>query len=178
MDFELVRPSVRYEKAFFEALRELPEDSQWELTYTKQTLAQIENDFPAYVTALLARETATMAPLVHDTINWAIAGERILGRIAFRHRLNDFLKNVGGHIGFAVRPSARREGVGTRMLEKILMTPIAKRVGRVLVTCDETNAPSRKIIEKNGGIYSGHYPDPEEGTKTLHFWIDVNARNQ
>ncbi len=63
------------------------------------------------------------------------------------------LKTLGGHIGYWVRPSARRRGIGSRAFLACL--PHAYRLGidPALVTCDEDNVASRRIIESGGGRY-------------------------
>jgi predicted acetyltransferase len=44
---------------------------------------------------------------------WWVDGDEFLGRIGIRHRLTPFLLEAGGHIGYDVRPSARRRGHAT-----------------------------------------------------------------
>jgi predicted acetyltransferase len=89
-----------------------------------------------------------------------------------RHGLNDYLFEQGGHIGYSVRPSARRRGFAGDALRDAL--PIARELGisRVLITCDETNVGSRRTIEKNGGIYE----DSRKGKR--RYWIDSAAPTQ
>lgn len=87
------------------------------------------------------------------------------GRLDIRHRLTPALLVVGGHIGYAVRPSARRQGHATAMLRAAL--PVAHELGIVqaLVTCDASNEGSRRAIERNGGVL-----EDQRGAK-LRFWI-------
>jgi predicted acetyltransferase len=75
-----------------------------------------------------------------------------LGSISVRHRLTPYLLEVGGHIGYSVRPTARRRGVATAALRAVL--PEAARLGAdpVLVTCDDDNVGSARVIEANGGV--------------------------
>ena len=103
------------------------------------------------------------------TFRWIADGDTFLGSIAVRHELNAFLLELGGHIGYSVRPSARRQGHAARALADSL--PIARDLGldRVLVTCDEDNAGSRRTIERNGGVLE----DVRGGKR--RYWIDVPA---
>jgi GNAT superfamily N-acetyltransferase len=45
---------------------------------------------------------------------------RIVGMLNIRHELNDFLRDYGGNIGYGVRPSERRKGYATRILQMAL----------------------------------------------------------
>jgi predicted acetyltransferase len=96
---------------------------------------------------------------------WWVDDEEYLGRLTIRHRLTSQLRNVGGHIGYGVRPSARRRGHATAMLAAAL--PVARGLGidRVLVTCDHDNIASRKVIEANGGVLQ------EPRGVILRYWI-------
>jgi predicted acetyltransferase len=76
----------------------------------------------------------------------------------------------GGHIGYSVRPSARRRGHATEALRQAI--PRARSLGlpRLLLTCLETNVASRKVIERNGGVYE----DTRNGTR--RYWIATETR--
>jgi predicted acetyltransferase len=92
--------------------------------------------------------------------------DQYVGSLALRHELTDFLLREGGHIGYSVRPSARRRGHAREALR--LALPLARdEVGldRVLVTCLESNEASRRTIEANGGVYE----DSRNGTR--RYWI-------
>ncbi|MDD1477831.1 GNAT family N-acetyltransferase [Arthrobacter sp. H16F315] len=94
-------------------------------------------------------------------------GDAFLGSLAIRHELNDFLLNEGGHIGYSVRPSARRRGYASKALADAL--PVARDLGisRVLITCDEDNLGSRATIEKNGGVYE------DSRNSKRRYWADT-----
>jgi predicted acetyltransferase len=100
---------------------------------------------------------------------WWTAGDEYLGRLAIRHRLTPWLLEQGGHIGYDVRPTARRLGHATAMLAAAL--PIARALGidRVLVTCDADNVASKRTIEKNGGVF-----EDQRGIK-LRYWIPTGS---
>lgn len=96
----------------------------------------------------------------------------LVGRTSIRHELNDFLLSVGGHIGYGVRPSYRRQGFATEILRLSLAFIHGLGVTEVLVTCDEHNLGSIKVIESQGGILENKVEF--EGTLKRRYWIPKN----
>lgn len=90
--------------------------------------------------------------IVPATNLWIVEDGRYLGAIQFRHRLNPLLAELGGHIGYGIRPSARGRGYASFALGQVLAR--ARRLGlpRVLLTCDQGNLASARTIERNGGV--------------------------
>jgi len=80
------------------------------------------------------------------------------------------LFNAGGHIGYGIRPSERRKGLATMLLELSLIE--AKRLGikDVLVVCDAGNIGSEKTIVKNGGKADSDFIE-EGGNVIKRYWI-------
>lgn len=77
--------------------------------------------------------------------------QKLVGMIDIRHRLNDFLINFGGHIGYSVRKSERRKGYATEMLALALDQCRQLGLSEVLVTCNKDNEASAKTILKMVG---------------------------
>ncbi|MBN2684363.1 MAG: GNAT family N-acetyltransferase [Pontiellaceae bacterium] len=98
----------------------------------------------------------------------------IVGRVSIRHRLNDFLERIGGHVGYGIVPKHRRRGYAVAMLKQAL--PICKSLGirDVLITCDVDNVGSRKVIERCGGIFEGITDEPELEIQKRKYWIRAN----
>ena len=105
---------------------------------------------------LLARDAATGA---------------LAGMIDIRHRLNDRLLALGGHIGYSVRPSLRSRGYATRMLAAGLDVCRSLGLSRVLLTCDSENAASARTIERCGGVLENQAA--EGGRLTRRYWIQL-----
>ena len=93
----------------------------------------------------------------------------LVGRTSIRHELNDFLLSVGGHIGYGVRPSYRRQGFATEILRQSLTYIHGLGVKEVLVTCDDDNFGSIKVIESQGGILENKVEF--EGTLKRRYWF-------
>ena len=92
---------------------------------------------------------------VPSTFFWVIDDEEpdtYLGSISVRHELTPFLLEVGGHIGYSIRPGARRRGVATEALRLVLPHAAALGIDPALLTCDVDNIGSAKVIEANGGV--------------------------
>ncbi len=99
---------------------------------------------------------------------------KIVGTIQLRHTLTKELRDDGGNIGYAIRPSERRKGYATQMLSLIL--EFCKELGldKVLLDCDETNIASEKTMIKCGAIFDRNQdiPLPDGGVETVHqYWI-------
>jgi predicted acetyltransferase len=129
--------------------------------------------FGAYVAWLRAESTESArrpAGWVPWTARWWVDGDGYLGRIQIRHRLTERLLEWGGHIGYDMRPSARRQGHATAMLAAALPVAAGLGIDRALLTCDADNVASRRVIEANGGGY-----EDERGGK-LRFWVPTGRR--
>jgi predicted acetyltransferase len=130
-------------------------------------------DFSKWVNLIAARRLGeSPAPgWVAETFELAVVGGRIAGRLSVRHALNEFLLQRGGHIGYGVLPEFRGQGVGTRMLQRGLQITAALGIERVLVTCDEDNTASRRIIEGAGGVYESTYEGAGLGVPIRRYWL-------
>lgn len=89
---------------------------------------------------------------VPQTTYWAFVGTRPVGISKLRHRLTDALRRTGGHIGYSIRPSERRRGYGTAMLRATLGEAARMGMETVLLTINDTNRPSWRLVERNGGV--------------------------
>lgn len=99
--------------------------------------------------------------------------KRIIGMIDIRHRLNDYLFNFAGHIGYSVRASERRKGYATEMVRLALEECCETlALSRVLITCAKENIASAKTILANGGILENEVLDGDKITQ--RYWISLD----
>lgn len=131
--------------------------------------------FESYLTMLKEMKEGINLPenYVPASTLFAFEGDVIVGKVSVRHELNQHLLNVGGHVGYGVLPEFRRRGYATKMLKAALDYCKTLKIDRVLITCDESNLPSEKVILKNGGVLENTF-DPEDGSsKKKRFWVEL-----
>jgi predicted acetyltransferase len=173
---QLVVPSIKYKESFLEALEEYQKSiSSDRLDIYALNAEMLREDFDSYVKRLLDEEKGIGLPpgYVPQTTYWLIDEGQFVGRVSIRHRLTEHLLKEGGHIGYDIRPSKRRLGYGKKILSLVL--PKVKELGitRALITCDETNIGSKKIIERNGGILENSILLSPDKPHKLRYWISL-----
>ncbi len=162
----LIRPTTYYKTSYIAAVREFHAEGKnpaW-------NYENLEANFDEYVAMQLAKETDPEAGYVPQTEYWFVVGEEYIGRISLRHYLNDSLWLFGGHIGYEVRPTMRQRGYGTLMCRLVLDHARALKLDRVLITCDDDNIGSQKIIEANNGILQDKIDNGRQ-VLTRRYWI-------
>lgn len=173
---ELVRPSTKYKDTFIEAVKEYHKiDSSYRRDIYDLKIEDLEKDFDDYVLRLLSYTDGKNQPIgyVPETVFWFIDDGEFIGRISIRHELTESLLRDGGHIGYDIRPSKRKRGYGTKMLGLALVKAKELGLNKVLLTCDEDNIASKKIIEANGGIFENVVERGEGKPKKLRYWITL-----
>lgn len=164
----LVELGPEYEAAFWEfleAVRAEGDDNRWLAEYRDQPYVEVVEKLRCWKTG--GRLPADWVPA--STL-FLLRGGQFIGQVSIRHELNDFLRRIGGHIGYYIRSDERNKGYGSRILAMALEE--ARRLGltRVLITCDEGNIGSRKIIEKHGGWLENVEPT-KDGPLKRRYWI-------
>ncbi|MBM6593362.1 GNAT family N-acetyltransferase [Microvirga pudoricolor] len=106
--------------------------------------------------------------------DFLIVDGEFCGRIGLRFQTGtvELPPYVSGHIGYTIVPWKQGRGYATEALRRIL--PVAREVGlaRVMITCDDDNIGSIKVIRANGGIPAGdkdHETRPDR--RKLLFWV-------
>jgi len=166
---KLIKPKLEMEKQYYDFVAEWEEQGEALTPYSARLLDMDYRSWLQYTYAVESEETCPKHLVPAHTYLLEGDGGRILGAINIRHRLNDYLLNYGGHIGYGIRPSERRKGYATLMLSMAL--PLVKSLGiyKVLITCDKNNVASAKTIINNGGILENEVE--EDGETIQRYWI-------
>jgi predicted acetyltransferase len=176
----LVRPDVRLHRSWARAMAEFGSETIHGSGVWHRDVGEPLDLTQAGCAAFVERlrpyaDPASELPdnLVHSDYYWITDGtgadEEVVGFLALRHRLNAWLLEEGGHIGYSVRPSRRRQGHATRALALAVRRSAELGLDRVLVTCDEPNVGSARTIERNGGVYE----DTRKGKR--RYWLDTRG---
>ena len=95
----------------------------------------------------------------------------IVGMIDIRHYLNEYLTQVGGNIGYSVRKTERNKGYAKQILKLALEKCKELKIKKVLITCDEDNIASEKVILSANAKFEDIRCIDGENKK--RFWIDL-----
>ncbi|WP_405106039.1 GNAT family N-acetyltransferase [Paenibacillus sp. FSL K6-1217] len=108
---------------------------------------------------------------VSSSTFWLVtADKRVVGAVNIRHRLTDRLLHSGGHIGYGIVPSARRQGYASELLKQALHKAGELGIEQALVVCDAANTASERTIRRNGGIEDKETIEAD-GNVIRRFWI-------
>jgi predicted acetyltransferase len=143
------------------------DDFQFLLFHTPET------SFSKYLLELETRRTMqATTDRVPSTFLVAEVDGELVGRVSIRHELNDYLRRLGGHIGYGVLPQFRRRGYATEILRQSLGITANMGLNRVMLTCDDNNVGSAKTIESQGGVLTAVVtPDNPNEPAVRQYWI-------
>ncbi len=144
---ELVEPSAKYKTSYLEAL----EEYQLIDGEDPDVLEERSKNFDSFLEEVDKNKKGLIVENVPQIKYWCVEGDKYIGNINYRPNLNEKLKFKGGNIGYSIRPSERGKGYASFMLTKILEKARADKIPAVILTCDDDNLASMKVIEKAGG---------------------------
>ncbi|MDR2902111.1 MAG: GNAT family N-acetyltransferase [Lactobacillales bacterium] len=154
----------------------------WWQSIAKKDMTRLERDFENYIVKdsldFLNGSKAKSWGAELQTY-WSIENEKFIGMIELRpHLATPFIREIAGHMGAVLSPSACGRGIGIEVIEKA--RPLLKKMGlnRFMVTCNVHNYPSQRTIEKAvarfGGAYESTVERDYDGVHwhTMRFWIN------
>ncbi len=170
---KLVLPTPEYKEKLMDYKREFIENGDsMDGTAGLNNAETFEEWYSVFLDNL--KEETVRKGLVPATTYIAISTDngRLIGMIDIRHRLNDYLLNYGGHIGYSIRKSERKQGYATEMLALALKECAKLNIKKVLITCDKENIASVKTMINNGAKLQNEIP---EGNRiTQRYWITLD----
>ncbi|MGF1719008.1 GNAT family N-acetyltransferase [Vibrio kyushuensis] len=169
---ELVAPTLSLESSFITFF----EDFSLNDVENSEHYAEGKTDFIRYVKRL--KDESNGINLREDYVPcshfWLVNGENtILGAIRVRHNIEtEFLTIEAGHIGYDMAPSFRGKGYGKTMLKLAISKATALGITKILITADEDNIASRKVIEANGGEFENIVKGKVFNVPLARYWIN------
>lgn len=174
---KLIPPSLALKEAFLNFYQDLVHYDVENSHYYSQCAA----NFSGYVQSLIDESNGInlrdgYVPCSHF---WLVdESQSVLGVIRVRHNIStEHLRLEAGHIGYDIAPSYRNRGYGKKMLELALPKALHLGITNALVTADEDNTASRKVIEANGGrldniVVGKVFPYP-----LARYWVNCCAKD-
>lgn len=102
---------------------------------------------------------------------WNESEKRIFGITNIRHNLDEpYIRLYSGHIGYSILPSEQGKGYGTQLLALALEKTDELGIKDVLISCEQHNLASEKVILRNGGEFES-LVQRDESEFLKRFWI-------
>lgn len=168
---ELILPTEQYYQSYLEAIEE------YKLNHIT-TYAFLDPSSYNIFERIFDYRTGNNLPQdrVKSTYLWLVDQDEFIGEISIRHSLTESLLRFGGNIGYGIRYSKQNAGLGTIMLSQALRyAKDTVGLDKVLITCNDNNYGSARIIEKNGGILQDKIINVIDGAErtTRRYWISI-----
>ncbi|HKM35444.1 MAG TPA: GNAT family N-acetyltransferase [Lachnospiraceae bacterium] len=174
-EIRLIQPSMEYDKEIMQFRQELMEAADADSFAGCGSLAKYDTT-KQWLQILERMESTDTCPKGSVTSNTYIAvrlqDNKIVGVIDLRHHIDHPILGVwGGHIGYSIRPSERKNGYGKEILRLDLLKCKERHMDKVMVTCSQDNQVSERVIIANGGVYEKSvYVD---GELIKRYWITL-----
>jgi predicted acetyltransferase len=168
----LIYPSNKYKKSFLKSLKKRLELD--DVRYKKE-LNDILDNFALYIKKTKDyREGLSLTKgFVPENRYWLIDKDEFIGQVSIRRFGSKKLSKVASHIGYYINPYKRNKGYGKLILQMALRKAKVLGIKKVIITCNEKNIPSKKIIESNGGLFIDKFYDENLKRYTLKYSIKI-----
>ena len=173
-------PSLDYWDSYLEALHEgfvLSTDKE----KTSEEIKNIATTRFRHIESINRQGTEITLPDGTDAnkepfeMYWLVRGRLFIGAVGIIHKLNDYLREYGGHLGIGIRPSFRAKGFGTIAVRLVLARAFQLNINPVYAFCDSNNLAMARVFENCGGVLEAVSPNPYfEGTAVKRYKISLN----
>ena len=161
----------QYKEAYIESL------NQAKIGNIKKNLIMFHNPDEEDIIQIFkdSRDTSKLPSYYVPSYDFfAVDDDKFIGVIHIRVRLTEKLIRYGGHIGYAVNPKYWNMGYGKEIL-RLGLEQYKNLIeeDKILITCNDDNIGSAKIIESNGGVLENKVENEYAGEKflTRRYWI-------
>lgn len=169
----LVLPSKKYLKGNIEFLKELYKEKSISKKELDEKLG-VRKNASAFIKSFKdARIGVGIGDQVPHTVYWLVDGKKFIGALRLNKKMNKKLRIRGGNIGYEIRPSEKKKGYGGEILRLGLLKAKIHGLKKVYIDHREDNIASKKIIEKNGGIFIEKRKDKGGKPPSLHYYFNV-----
>lgn len=92
---------------------------------------------------------------VKEIFYFAIEDDKIVGHASIRlnPEVDEDIYKFSGHIMYGVVPSKRKLGYGNKICKMLIEKMVAMGYDEIIITCNDNNIGSKKIIINNGGEF-------------------------
>ena len=160
----LTEPSEKYLKSYIEAYNEYEDNHITTYAFDDANSYDIFAKYNNY-----KNESNLQPNRVGSDYFWLVDDNKdlFIGEISIRHNLTDALLRYGGHIGYGIRYSEWNKGYGSIMLKLALAKAKEMGILKVLITCDDDNYASAKVMEKNDMVLRDKVENIIDGQKII-----------
>lgn len=78
---------------------------------------------------------------------------KLVGMLEYRYGFSNWDEFPYGHVGYSILPSEQNKGYCTTLFSYMLEVCKENNEDIIMMTCNEDNIASRKVILKSGGIF-------------------------
>ena len=168
---EFIRPSGALRESYLSLVADFLSNGEKLVPFV---LSFDHADFEAMLARLhdCSRGVGVPPGFVAHSTYWLVHDGAVVGVSNIRHALTPNLRREGGHIGYGIRPAARRRGFATEILRKSLDCARQLGIAEALVTCSKANVASATAILRNGGVLASEEYLPERGEIVQRWHVD------
>ena len=173
---ELLLPGSAFQDSYRDLVSEVANRGEKPVPFV---LGFDNHDFDAMLTRLTdcARGVGLPDGFVAHSTFWLVRNQtEVVGVSNIRHSLTAALRDEGGNIGYGIRPSARRQGLGVEILRQTLQRAGEIGLAKALVTCGKNNVASARIITRNGGVLESEVFSAERNEVIQRYWLATTHR--
>lgn len=164
MSYQLIKPNLNYISSYIDALSEgvySPMQGDFGIVEA-EVVKKNPRSFINYI------NSKTPVPMNYEgqqyfisdhELFWIVSSTQFIASVAMRYDHNSPpLTEAYGHLGLSARPSLVSKGSAARGYLKhhktILRKFKDKGLNEITVSCAEDNLPSKRLIERTGGIFN------------------------